>query len=100
MQAIDSDKLPQEPGWILEGHSWVRTEVFPDFPAAMRWVNRVARLAELRNHHPDIEIHWNRVTLRLTTHETGGLTDRDRSWALAAETELALEAPDSQPTNR
>jgi pterin-4a-carbinolamine dehydratase len=40
------------------------------------------------------------VTLRLTTHETGGLTDRDRSWAQAAETELALEASGSQPTNQ
>lgn len=100
MEAIDRDKPPLVPGWTLEGHSWVRTEVFPDFPAAMRWVNRVARLAEQRNHHPDIEIHWNRVTLRLTTHETGGLTDRDRSWAQAAETELALEASGSQPTNQ
>lgn len=100
MEAIDRDKPPLVPGWILEGHSWVRTEVFLDFPAAMRWVNRVALLAEQRNHHPDIEIHWNRVTLRLTTHETGGLTDRDRSWAQAAETELALEASGSQPTNQ
>jgi 4a-hydroxytetrahydrobiopterin dehydratase len=62
----------------------VRTEVFPDFDTAMVWVNRVAALAGQRNHHPDIEIRWNRVTLRLTTHEVGELTEQDWSWAEAA----------------
>ena len=95
METIGSDRTPEIPGWTLEGECWVRTEIFPDFLAAMRWVNRVAQLAEQRNHHPDIEIRWNRVTLRLTTHEAGGLTDRDWSWARAAETEMVLDACDS-----
>lgn len=94
MELIGSEKTPHVPRWTLEGGCWVRTEVFSDFQSAMRWVNRVARLAEQRNHHPDIEIRWNRVTLRLTTHEKGGLTDRDSSWAQAAETELAIAALD------
>jgi len=72
------------PGWNRDGSSLVRTEVFPDFDTAMVWVNRVAALAGLRNHHPDIEIRWNRVTLRLTTHEVGELTEQDWSWAEAA----------------
>lgn len=76
------------PGWNREGSSLVRTEVFPDFDTAMVWVNRVAALAGRRNHHPDIEIRWNRVTLRLTTHEAGGLTHQDWSWAEAAREEL------------
>jgi len=76
------------PGWIQEGQSLIRTDVFADFAAAMRWVNQVAVLAERRNHHPDIDIRWNRVTLKLTTHETGGLTDRDWDWAEAAVLEL------------
>ena len=76
------------PGWTQEGQSLIRTEVFADFAAAMRWVNQVAILAERRNHHPDIDIRWNRVTLKLTTHETGGLTDRDWDWAEAAVLEL------------
>ncbi len=76
------------PGWTQEGQSLIRTDVFADFAAAMRWVNQVAVLAERRNHHPDIDIRWNRVTLKLTTHETGGLTDRDWDWAEAAVLEL------------
>jgi len=76
------------PGWTQEGQSLIRTDVFADFAAAMRWVNQVAILAERRNHHPDIDIRWNRVTLKLTTHETGGLTDRDWDWAEAAVLEL------------
>ena len=76
------------PGWIQEGQSLMRTDVFADFAAAIRWDNQVAVLAERRNHHPDIDIRWNRVTLKLTTHETGGLTDRDWDWAEAAVLEL------------
>ena len=76
------------PGWTQEGQSLIRTDVFADFAAAMRWVNQVAILAERRNHHPDIDIRCNRVTLKLTTHETGGLTDRDWDWAEAAVLEL------------
>jgi 4a-hydroxytetrahydrobiopterin dehydratase len=53
-------------------------------------VNRVAALAGRRNHHPDIEIRWNRVTLRLTTHEAGGLTHQDWGWAEAAREELQI----------
>ena len=79
------------PGWTQEGQSLIRTDVFADFAAAMRWVNQVAVLAERRNHHPDIDIRWNRVTLKLTTHETGGLTDRDWDWAEAAVLELGQD---------
>ena len=79
------------PGWTQEGQSLIRTDVFADFAAAMRWVNQVAILAERRNHHPDIDIRWNRVTLKLTTHETGGLTDRDWDWAKAAVLELGQD---------
>jgi 4a-hydroxytetrahydrobiopterin dehydratase len=78
------------PGWNRDGSSLVRTEVFPDFDTAMVWVNRVAALAGRRNHHPDIEIRWNRVTLRLTTHEAGGLTHQDWGWAEAAREELQI----------
>ena len=54
-----------------------RTYRFKDFPAAMRFVNAVARRAEKAWHHPDIDIRWNQVTLVLTTHDAGGLTDKD-----------------------
>jgi 4a-hydroxytetrahydrobiopterin dehydratase len=55
----------------------VRTYQFKDFPAAIKFVNAVAKLAEQAWHHPDIDIRWNKVTLTLTTHDAGGLTEKD-----------------------
>lgn len=91
MEEMGSDETAKIREWSLEGGSLVRTEKFTDFRAAMLWVNRVANLAEQQNHHPDIDIRWNRVTLRLTTHETGGLTDRDWLWIQAAESQLVID---------
>ncbi len=48
-----------------------------DFAAALAYVNAVGALAEEMDHHPDIDIRWNTVTLRLTTHSEGGLTHLD-----------------------
>ena len=58
-----------------------RTFAFKDFREALAFVNRVGELAETENHHPDIAIHYNRVTLRWWTHTAGGITDRDRELA-------------------
>lgn len=71
--------------WQREGEHLVTTRTFADFAAAMAWVNRVAELAEARNHHPDIAIAWNRVTLTLTTHSAGHLTDQDYELAAAVD---------------
>ncbi len=84
-----ADALPTVPGWSLESRDIHRTFDFPDFAAAMVFVNGVATLAEHVNHHPDIDIRWNKVTLRLSTHSAGGLTALDfdlakRIGALAA----------------
>lgn len=65
------------PDWKRTGAGLARTFAFKDFPAAIRFVNRVARLAEKAWHHPDIDIRWNQVTLTLTTHSEGGLTGKD-----------------------
>jgi len=59
--------------------------VFKDFAAAMRFVRRVAREAERLGHHPDILIQWNRVTLTCTTHDAGGLTEKDFALAVLCE---------------
>ena len=68
--------------WSESGGALVRDLEFPDFATAMAFVNRVADLAEQRNHHPDILVHgWNKVRLTLTTHSAGGLTDADRALA-------------------
>jgi len=65
------------PEWARTGKVITRTYQFEDFPAAIRFVNRVGRLAEKAWHHPDIDIRWNKVTLNLTTHDEGGLTEKD-----------------------
>lgn len=69
------------PAWTRRGAVIRRTYEFTDFVAAMKFVNAVARAAEKAGHHPDIDIRWNRVTLALTTHDAGGLTEKDFSLA-------------------
>jgi len=64
--------------WRREGDQIVRDWKLADFNAAIAFVNRVAELAEAANHHPDILVHgWNEVSLTLTTHSAGGLTEKD-----------------------
>ena len=76
------------PGWQKNGGLITRTFQFPDFATAMGFVNQVAGLAEAAGHHPDIDIRWNKVTLALTTHDAGGLTEKD--FALARECDLLV----------
>ena len=63
--------------WHRTGNEIVKTFEFGDFVHAMGFVNSVALCAEKANHHPDIDIRWNKVTLSLSTHSAGGLTDLD-----------------------
>ena len=65
------------PQWRREGQIITRTFEFADFVAAMKFVNAVAEIAEAAQHHPDVDIRWNKVTLALTTHDAGGLTEKD-----------------------
>jgi len=69
--------LGQLPQWQRDGEIITRTYEFKDFAAAMKFVNQVADLAEQAQHHPDMDIRWNRVALALTTHDAGGLTEKD-----------------------
>jgi 4a-hydroxytetrahydrobiopterin dehydratase len=74
--------LATVPAWRKTGSAIARTFEFADFLAAIKFVNAAARAAEKANHHPDIDIRWNKVTLTLSTHDAGGLTSKD--FALAA----------------
>ena len=65
------------PQWRKNNATIARTFRFKDFPAAIKFVDAVAELAEQAQHHPDIDIRWNQVTLTLTTHDAGGLTKKD-----------------------
>jgi 4a-hydroxytetrahydrobiopterin dehydratase len=80
--------LRQASGWSKRGRVIRRTLEFADFQAALQFVKRVAKLAERAGHHPDIDIRWNRVTLALSTHSEGGLTDKD--FALARRIDALL----------
>jgi 4a-hydroxytetrahydrobiopterin dehydratase len=75
--------LEEHPGWTLDGESISRTFVRRDFRDAMGFVTQVALTAEVADHHPDIDIRWNKVTLVLSTHSEGGLTERDTALAAA-----------------
>ena len=68
--------------WAEEGGALCAELRFRDFTDALAFVIRVGALAEEANHHPDIDIRWNTVTLRLSTHSAGGvITDRDHELA-------------------
>ncbi len=70
-------RLKELSGWELRGKEIRRLKQFADFAEAMKFVNQVAELAEAMDHHPDILIEYNRVTLKLSTHSAGGLTNKD-----------------------
>jgi 4a-hydroxytetrahydrobiopterin dehydratase len=76
-----SDLLRELPEWAIEDGKLVRFWTLPDFVQAMKFVNRVAKLAEKAGHHPDIDIRYNRVKLGLISHDAGGITARDAAMA-------------------
>ncbi len=69
--------LTKVEGWELRENKIRKTYRFKDFKESMKFVNKVADLAEEEGHHPNIFISWNKVTLTLTTHAIGGLSDND-----------------------
>ena len=71
------ERLRSLAGWSRSGDSIQKKYSFPDFKGSMEFVNRVAGLAESMDHHPDIFVSYDTVTLTLTSHDSGGLTDRD-----------------------
>jgi 4a-hydroxytetrahydrobiopterin dehydratase len=85
-------KLGDLPDWSLSGDALQRTFRFDDFISAMAFVNRVADLAEEVQHHPDIMVRYNKVTLTLSTHEAGGLTEKDFDLARAMDSAVPTTA--------
>ncbi len=74
-------RLKSVPKWSKRGRTIRRRFEFAAFLKGIDFVNRIARKAEKSDHHPDIDIRWNKVTLTLTTHSKGGLTGKDFSMA-------------------
>jgi 4a-hydroxytetrahydrobiopterin dehydratase len=73
--------LKAVPNWSKRAQTILRTFKFEGFLKSMDFVNRIARKAQKANHHPDIDIRFDKVTLKLTTHDEGGITAKDFSLA-------------------
>jgi 4a-hydroxytetrahydrobiopterin dehydratase len=87
--------LAEREGWTSLGDTIQKDFRFRGFRGAIAFVNRVAERADAAGHHPDIEIHYNRVLISLSTHDAGGVTEKDL--AAAAEIDAVAEidaAPD------
>ena len=70
-------RFSQLSGWTVEGNQLRCTRKFQDFIEAIAFVNKLVEPSEAAAHHPDIEISYNKVTVNLTTHDAGGLTEKD-----------------------
>ena len=70
-------RLDAVPGWKLEGGALVREYAFASFPDAVAFLTRLAFDAEAADHHPDLTISYKRVTVRWSTHDEGGVTEKD-----------------------
>lgn len=76
-----TDFAGSHPAWSRSEDSISRTFVFADFNESMGFVTRVAIASEVADHHPDIDIRWNKVTIVLSTHSEGALTSKDLALA-------------------
>ncbi len=72
-----NDELATVPAWTRDGDAITTVTARQDFRDALLYLGAVAYLAESANHHPDVAISWNKVTLTLSTHSAGGLTAND-----------------------
>ena len=71
------DRLSKMGGWEREGDALVHEFEFANFVGSVDFVNRITPIAEEMNHHPDLAISWNEVTVTISTHSEGGLTAND-----------------------
>jgi len=80
-------ELGSLPGWARRADVLTRQYSFRNFSESMAFVNKVADSAEAANHHPDIDIRYSKVTLTLSTHDSGGITQKDIDLARAIDSE-------------
>ena len=95
---VDAAVAEQHLNWTREGDVLTTTVKLHDFAAAMEFVNAVGAAAEAANHHPDIDIRWNKVRLALSTHDSGGITLLDLALAGAIERMRPDVRSDDLPT--
>ena len=80
-----TERLGHLDGWSLDGKAIKKQFTFQDFPEAVLFISALVPGAEDADHHPDIEIHYKRVILSYTTHDSGGLTEKDLEGAAMAQ---------------
>jgi 4a-hydroxytetrahydrobiopterin dehydratase len=79
-------RLATTPEWKVDGDALVRTFTFAGFPDAIAFVTRLAFDAQAADHHPDLTVSYKRVTVRWSTHDEGGVTDKDFAGVRQSET--------------
>ena len=72
-----SERLRSLEGWEVRDSRLVKSFKFKDFMSAVRFVDEIAPLAEAEGHHPDLQVGWGKVVVELTSHDAGGLTEKD-----------------------
>ena len=72
-----SDRLRSLEGWEVRDSRLVKSFKFKDFVSAVHFVDEIAPLAEAEGHHPDLQVGWGKVVVELTSHDAGGLTEKD-----------------------
>lgn len=77
-------------GWEIDDKHIEKTFAFADFAQAMEFANKIARIAEEENHHPELHISWGKVRVELSTHKIGGLSEND--FILAAKIDKLIES--------
>lgn len=80
-----NQKLKELNGWSLNDNSIIKIFRFDNFLESINFVNKIAPLAQNLNHHPDIEINYNKVKIILSTHDEGGVTEKDINLSLEIE---------------
>lgn len=79
-------------GWSRRGSAIVKTYQFRSFPEGIAFVGRVAAIAETANHHPDIDIRYTKVICTLSTHDSGGVTQKDLDLARAMDSVVEADS--------
>ena len=85
-----TERLEGLDGWAIDGKAIKKQFTLQDFPEAILFVSALVPGAEEADHHPDIEIHYKRVILSYSTHDEGGLTQKDFDGAAMAERKVAI----------
>ena len=87
-----TENLKALPGWERKGEAIAKQYTFKEFMGGIRFINRIAEIAEQMDHHPDMTVNYRRITFSLSTHDQGGITEKDIKLGEAIEREFKNQA--------